>query len=109
MPELRPSLTISRTLAQELLTALQSGRGDGWVAQSGNQYSLYLGSDSDWPTLQRSLQARQEQPFARFGRISEPVGTALWRFRMAEAEKGVLTLAVEDQEGKPWDLAIHGD
>ncbi|MEY2342028.1 hypothetical protein AB4090_07955 [Acidithiobacillus sp. IBUN Pt1247-S3] len=109
MPELRQSLKIPRTLAQNLLSALQTGAGNGWVSKNLDEYFLYLGTDRDWSALVQTMQKQQETPFARFGGVTEPKEIALWYFRMAEAEKGVLTLAVEDQDGAPRELAIDGD
>ena len=109
MPELRPSLKIPRTLAQSLLSALQSGAGNGWVGHNQDGYVVYLGNDGDWPALRQTLRERQATPFARFGEVTQPKGAALWVFRMAEAEKGVLTLAVVDRDGAPRELAIDGD
>jgi hypothetical protein len=109
MPNLLPALKIPRTLAQDLFTALQFGVGQGWVSRHDTEYRLHPGTDADWPELARQLAGFGETLFARFGEVQEPRATGLWRFRMAEAEKGVLTLAVEDADGKPGELTIDGD
>ena len=109
MSGLRERLSIPRTLAQDLLSALQLGRGNGWVSRRGEEYFLYQGADQDWPTLAATLQERDETLFARFGNVRQPEGLALWHFRMAEVEKGVLTLAAEGPDDTPCELAIYGD
>ncbi|WP_308388812.1 hypothetical protein [Acidithiobacillus sp. AMEEHan] len=109
MSGLHKRLSIPRTLAQDLLSALQVGKGNGWITRRGEDYFLYQGADQDWPALAPSLQQRGETLFARFGKVREPAGQALWRFRMAEAEKGVLTLAAEGADATPCELAIYGD
>ncbi len=100
----RLCLTIPRTLAQALLEDLQRGGGGGWIARSAMGYTVYPGTKEGRQEILASLQGRQEELFADYGFVREDLP---WHFSLAEAEKGVLTLAVEGPAGQIAELQIH--
>ncbi|MFA7494806.1 MAG: hypothetical protein WCY67_00660 [Acidithiobacillus sp.] len=110
-------LQLPRTLANALLSDLQSGRGEGLVgARAGIPCAIYPASPADFPKVLDALAQRGETLFAHYAHADQALSNerpllAPYQLRLAADIRGVIVIrayaraATEDWQERMIELA----